>query len=95
MKAWVVSIPEDWCSLVHADTRGKAIVQVRQHISDYNEFTDFRAERLPGLDDKPITYQNAKDAGFEYIDEYGTGEPEDWFINDCYCGICTGKQDGG
>lgn len=93
LKAWKVYIPDQWCSLVHAETRGKAIVQVRCNVSDFEEYIDFRAQRLPGLDDRPITYQNAKDAGFEYLDEYNFLLPEDWFTNDCHCEICeTGER---
>lgn len=90
MKAWVVS-NGDWCSLVHAETRGKAIVQVRLYVDNWNEFTDFRAIRLPGLDNNPITYQDAKDAGFEYLNDDGTPISENDFTNDCRCNICIPK----
>lgn len=89
MKAWKVFIPDEWCTLMHADTRGQAIEEARKWVNDFNEFTQFRAHRLPGLDGKPITWKNAFDAGFEYYDD-NTGDTilEDQFINDCHCGIC-------
>ena len=95
MKAWIVSATsEEWCSLFHANTSGKAKLR---GLEEYNlsDFTEMRARRLPGLDDKPITYQNAKDAGFQYGDggysEDGDGDGHllpSFFSNDCRCEIC-------
>lgn len=99
MKAWQVIHSDDWCTLMHAETRGQAITAATNHVSYGDEFTEFRALRLPGLDDKPITYENAKAAGFEY-------EPDRWFdcdadqasynesifSNDCPCEICKTAQ---
>lgn len=78
---------------MHAETRGKAILRAMRNVNDSEAYTDFRARRLPGLDGKPITYQNAKAAGFEYWDgdNSETLLSEDEFINDCDCEIC--KQD--
>jgi hypothetical protein len=95
MKAWIVfDTSEEWFSLFHAYTAGKAKLR---GLEEYNldSFTEMRARRIPGLDDKPITYQNAKDAGFEYTnggytedgDEHGWLLPE-FFINNCRCKIC-------
>ncbi len=97
MKAWIVGC-EEWVMLVHAETRGKAKTTVMGITGgDYN-FTDFSAKRIPGLDDKPITYQNAKEAGFQYTDLVGTEEIDEdgyllekYFINDCRCDICKGE----
>ena len=95
MKAWIVSdFGDEWCSLFHADTAGRAKLR---GLEEYNldDFTTMRAKRLLGLDNKPITYQNAKDAGFQFSDggylEDGNGDgnllPE-LFSNDCRCDIC-------
>ena len=88
MKAWIVSIPDEWGSLVHADSRGKAIAEVRAHVSNWNDFIDFRAKRIPGLDDIPITWKAAAEAGFEYVNDDGTEFDEIQFTNDCYCHVC-------
>jgi hypothetical protein len=96
MKGWIVWWGDDICTLVHADTRGKAKL-LGMSILDGDDFLFARALRAPGLDDKPITYQNAKDAGFQYSDggysEDGDGDghllPE-LFTNDCHCDICKG-----
>jgi len=48
-----------------------------------------RAKRIPGLDNKPITYQNAKDAGFQYWDDdAGDCLLPEFFNNDCRCELC-------
>ena len=97
MKAWVVGEKDGWggfawCTLIHAETRGKAIYEVQ---STYNtgDFTDYRAVRLPGLDDKPITYENAAAAGFLYLDDTdGEPAPSNEFLNECRCEICRGEK---
>ena len=94
MKAWIVYYYDEWCSLVHAETRGKACLYIRDTIDSGLDFLDFRAIRLPGLDDKPITYGNACEAGFHYLDEYHEEKPlfppeaDEYFVNDCNCKIC-------
>jgi len=93
MKAWIVYYYDnEWCSLVHAETRGKACAYIRDCINTgLLDFIDFHAVRLPGLDDKSITYENAADAGFFYQDDFESGlrlEAEEVFINDCNCKIC-------
>jgi hypothetical protein len=99
MKAWVVSdLSNDWCGLLHAETRGDAKVKASREY--YIDFVDVRVSRLPGLDDKPITYDNAKAAGFRYEDPLGDGEYDEYdgicymkpehFSNWCRCDICTG-----
>ena len=97
MKAWIVYYYDEWCSLVHAETRGKACAYIRDRIDTGLDFTDFRAVRIPGLDDKPITYENAADVGFFYQDEFSSEDwdrvcPEESFFNDCNCDICKGKS---
>lgn len=90
MKAWVVFYGEQWCVLLHADTRGKAQALAMGLDHGDNDFVRYRAIRLPGLDDKPITFDNAHEAGFHYYDDYDDGipiEPEDFF-NDCRCELC-------
>ncbi len=91
MKAWIVEDRfDEWVTLVHAKTTGKAKVEVASWFG--SDFLSLNAKRLPGLDDKPITYQNALDAGFQYTtDELGDEfTPEYQFINDCNCDICKG-----
>jgi len=87
MKCWIVGIQDEWCSLVHIETRGKARAWAARMYDQ--EFVDLYARRLPELDNKPITHGNAKAAGFEYEDESWGGfiKPEE-FINDCRCEIC-------
>jgi hypothetical protein len=99
MKAWIVDDGGDCCTLVHAETIGKAKLKGQSALNvDYYDYLYVRAKRIPGLDDKPITYQNAKDAGFQYIDLYGGDSDEDGylkpelFFNDCYCEICKGSK---
>jgi hypothetical protein len=75
---------------MHADTEGKAKAAAMGYVDDFSDFVDYRARRFPELDGKPFTYQNCKDAGFEYFDESGVSLPEKWFVNDCRCKICKG-----
>jgi hypothetical protein len=63
MKAWIVYCGDEWNELTHANTAGKAKVAIMKSIG-FDNYIYLGAKRLPGLDDKPITYQNAKDAGF-------------------------------
>ena len=95
MKAWIVQYEDDWCSLVHEETRGKACAYIMNKVDPGDGFIHFRAIRLPGLDDKPITYGNACEAGFHYLDEYQKPlfppEADEYFINDCSCEICKPK----
>jgi hypothetical protein len=94
MKAWIVYYGDEWCTLVHADTRGKAKAQAINNVFEGDGFTEFSANRLPGLDDKPITYQNAKEAGFEYRDDWdGNPLKAAEFINDCRCDICLSHKE--
>ena len=99
MKAWKVSQSNDeWIALIHADTAGKAKLTAME---EYNldNFTDMRAKRFPGMDNKKFTYQDCKDAGFQYTTDYsedsdGTGylAPE-YFTIDCPCNICNNDRD--
>jgi hypothetical protein len=90
MKAWSVTYGDEWYTLMHAATRGKAIQRAMRQVCDMdNDYIGFSARRLPGLDDKPINYDNAKGAGFEYLDDIeGQPIPSEEFVNDCPCGIC-------
>ena len=99
MKAWTVQNRyENWCVLIHAETRGKAKAAGCGEID--SEFTEVNVRRLPGLDDKPITYENAKEAGFRYTDPDGGIYDEDQseyylrpeeFTNYCRCDVCRNK----
>lgn len=93
MKAWTVSDrSEEWAGLFHAETEGKAKLKGMEEYG-LDDFTEMRAKRIPGLDDKPITHQNALDAGFQYWDDENGDylKPED-FQNDCRCDICKGAK---
>ena len=91
MKAWVVFSPDEWCTLMHADTRGKAIIKAIECVAgDPTEYIDFRVRRLPGMDDKPFTYKDCADVGFHYLDDWDGGELKEIdFVNDCPCEICS------
>jgi hypothetical protein len=83
---------EEWCSLVHGETRGKAKSRFYRAWADgWNSWNEVRLRRLPGQDDTTFDYETAKAAGFEYHDEYGDGSPAE-FMNDCDCEICGGKR---
>lgn len=96
MKAWVVWFGEInfGCVLVHAETIGKAKLAGKS-LLDGDDYLEMHARRMKGLDNKPINYQNAKDAGFQYTDggysEDGDGDgyllPE-LFHNYCHCENC-------
>ena len=96
MKAWIVYYEDEWCSLVHAQTSGQAKAYIMNRIDPGNGFICFRAIRLAGLDDKPITYTNALEAGFQYRDYPDNKSPYDfpevYFVNDCNCRICKPKE---
>jgi len=87
MKAWRIYCADEWTTLIHADTAGKAKAIVMRFF-DYDEFIAFSARRLPQMDNRPFTYQDAKDAGFEYLDDCGEPIKPEEFINDCSCDIC-------
>ena len=92
MKAWIAQYKdEDWVMLVHGETRSKAKSNFQQWnpMAYERDFIDIRVIRLPGLDNLPITYDNAKNAGFEYWDDWdGAIVERDMFVNDCSCEIC-------
>ena len=90
-KAWIVQCADEWCTLMHADTRGRAKELARRYVDDWNEFTDMGARRLPELDDRPFTYEDCKNAGFEYAefeDPDDGSQAKEAFTNDCPCDIC-------
>ena len=91
MKAWLVFSPDEWVALVHAETRGKAIISATQIVGSDEYYLDYRAHRKPGLDDKPFTYVNCAYADFYYLDYTGDIAEEDEFINYCNCEICKAK----
>ena len=92
MKAWIVYYEDEWCSLVHEETSGKACAYIMNKIDPGDGFICFHAIRIPGLDDKPVTYANALEAGFQYRDYFDEADiPDICFVNDCACEICEPK----
>ena len=87
MKAWLVLDYEGCAFPVHAETRGKAIskVQGSHPACDRQEFIDFRALRLPRLDDTRFTFENTKEI-YTVDEEFGFTELD--FVDWCECGIC-------
>jgi len=92
---------EEWCMLVHGETRGKAKARFLRldpsGMADNSYWNSIRLRRLPGQDDKPFTYETTLAAGFQFAaseyDENGDGidgGPDD-FVNDCDCEICKPK----
>ena len=83
---------EDWVQLIHGQTRGQAkarFVRTCPLTADEGRFEDVRLRRLPGCDDKPLTQENAKAAGFEFTEEDGGPLPERWeWDNSCDCEVC-------
>lgn len=103
MKAYVAQFKdEEWCTLIHGKTRAQAKYNFLHWeptgMADRSYWNDIRLRRLPGLDDLPITYENAKAAGFEYaaneFDDDGNSldDGPDHFVNDCCCEICKKKE---
>lgn len=91
MKAYIARELDEWiCTLVHGETPGQAKTRAIGHGAlETAEYLDVRLTRLPGLDDKPITFENAKSSGFEYVYEDGSEPiPENEFTNECGCEIC-------
>ena len=94
-KAYIAKFrDEDWCFLVHGETPGKARARANRVTpgdSDRSTFVDIGLTRLPGCDDRPLTAENAFEAGFRYgfdSDDSGdVGDPQYWNI-DCDCPIC-------
>jgi hypothetical protein len=89
----------DWCLLVHGETPGKAksrFLRIDPCDGWDGGYTDIRLTRIPGLDNRPITFENAHTAGFHYAYEE-EGEPdfdyEKAFSNECDCPICRAKGD--
>jgi hypothetical protein len=90
MKAWIVFCAAEWCTLIHAETPGKAKSAVMEIFAC--EYLELTAHWLPGMDGKPFTYQAAKEAGFWYLDDWdGDPIPPEDFIDDCPCEICEGE----
>lgn len=66
MKAWFIQHFEDieiGTEIVHALTRGQAIAKSELYRFGCIEFTELRATRLPKMDGKPVTDENAYLAG--------------------------------
>lgn len=101
MKAYKAEfLGEDWCTLIHGETEGRAkanFLRWNPMTSEREVFTEIRLTRLPELDDLPITYETATAAGFEYEydeDTYNPPiDPEALFTNDCQCRICKEHED--
>ena len=87
MKAWIVYCGDEWCALMHAPTTGKARAMAQCISGD--DYISFRARRFPELDNRPFTWDDCKNAGFEYMDD-NVPIGKDEFINDCKCAICKG-----
>ena len=86
MKTWEVGLHhDDWVTVVHAETRGKA--RMKGANIAFDDYVDMRATRLPELDGKQITNDVLIEAGFP---ETWEGEPIDFvgYILDCGCAIC-------
>ena len=87
MKAWeVFTVDRDWSVIVHANTRGKAIVKGCS--VDFNDFIEMRARRIQQMDDRAITKELMIEAGWpeEYIEE--PFNPGLWTFP-CGCEYCT------
>ena len=95
-KAYTASISDGWCALVHGETPGQAKMRFMGSTPEVDEFIAMRLQRIPGLDDKPFTYENAKAVAFEYWNP-DTGEPAgpELFDNICFCEICNANRMGG
>ena len=96
MKAWIGKYSgEEWVMLVHGETKGKAKANFHAWNPDarqWNDFVEVRVRRIPALDNLPLTYDNARDAGFYYQDEDGTPLHVIYWVNDCICEICKANQ---
>jgi hypothetical protein len=102
MKAYFAQYKnEDWGTLIHGETRGKAKSRFSRCDPSgeyyHGMWNKIQLTRVPGLDDKPFTYENGKAADWLYLsedyDENGRMSISelDWF-NDCDCEICKGDK---
>jgi hypothetical protein len=98
MKAYRAEFEDSgWCILVHGETRGKAKsrfmqVQPDPWLADTDYWNDIRLLRIPGLDNKPITFANTAAAEFFYVDsETDKILDANEFFNFCDCEICGGN----
>jgi hypothetical protein len=90
----------EWCDLIHGENRGKAkyrFMRVNPVGYDPDLWNEIRLRRLPGQDDKPFTYENARAAGFQYNygeDDNIDGEflPPEEFTSSCDCEICEKER---
>jgi len=63
MKAWWVSVGDEWGDFVHAETRSKAKSMFWNKWSwEADEWIYLRALREPKLDNKPLTAKNIQTA---------------------------------
>lgn len=99
LKAYIANFEgEEWGMLIHGETKGKAKSRFMKcnpiGTTEIDAFKDIRLTRLPGQDNKPFTYENAKAAGFEFYEEDGdTPDPDPGnFYNDCDCELCKGEK---
>lgn len=97
MKAWMVSVPDEWGStVVFAETRGKArsIAMHTETCADC-EFIDIEVRRKPQLDKyyrglNEMDWYNPKDR-IALVKECGFQcHPDYWELEDCT--ICSAKQ---
>jgi hypothetical protein len=102
MKAYIATLEgEDWCILIHGETRGKAKARFLQcepsGWHDSGTWNTIRLTRLPGQDDLPFTYENSQAAGFVFSDEVdfemSTEITEQQrkanYSMDCNCPLCN------
>lgn len=97
MLAYIASIKgEEWCTLVHGETRGKAKYRFYRNSPQWIDKEDWvfiRLRRLPGQDDKPFTFETALAAGFQYNNEMEDGDPDpEGFTHDCDCPLCKRRR---
>jgi hypothetical protein len=87
MKAWLVLDYEGCAFPVHAETRGKSVstVQIFHPACDRQEFIDFRAYRLPNLDNIQFTFENTKEL-YTINEEFEFTKLD--FVNWCECELC-------
>jgi hypothetical protein len=85
-KAWLVGpYNEDWVTIMHAATRGKA--RQKGMLVEFSDFTNMRAIRLPKLDGKLITMDLLLESGFPTAFD---GFPLDVadYVFACCCELC-------
>lgn len=84
---------EEWCILVHGETRGKAKSRFAscnpEAPLDRYDFTFIRLQRFPALDNKPFTRSTLDEADFHFSNENEDDPATRIFVNDCDCPLCN------